>query len=139
MLYFFVFRFFLRSVIMEIPLFLVIIIIIIIVVVVVVVVVIIIIVIIIMLELHTEQVLIQWLNLLRFCVDKTPQTSRIFWRILAEYTIVVSSNSTILASIPISLNYCFNFSGAVPNAPPTTGITFTGISHIFFTSFYRLL
>ena len=63
-------------------------------------------------------------------LNKTPQTSRTFRRILAEYKMVVFCNSTILVTIPISLNHCFNFFGVVPNAPTTTGITVTGISHI---------
>ena len=44
---------------------------------------------IIMLELHTVQILDQWLNFLRFCVNKIPQISRTFWRILGEYKMVV--------------------------------------------------
>ena len=90
-----------------------------------------------MLELHTEQVLDQQLNFLRFCVNKTPQTSRTFQRILVEYKIVVFYNSTILVSISISLNCCFNFFGVIPNAPTTTGITFNGIfSSIIFSTFH---
>ena len=77
-----------------------------------------------MLELHTEYVLDQWLNFLRFCVNKASQTSRIFWRFLAEYKMVIFCNFTILVSIPITLNSCFNFFGAILNAPTTTGITF---------------
>ena len=44
---------------------------------------------IIMLELHTEWVLDQWLNFLRFFVSKTPQTLITSWRILAEFITVV--------------------------------------------------
>ena len=53
---------------------------------------------------------------------------------------VVFCISTILVSIPISLNRrCFNFFGVTPNSPTTAGITFTGISHILFNSLFRLL
>ena len=41
--------------------------------------------------------------------------------------------------IPISLNRCFSLIGVAPNAPTTTEITFTGISHIFFNVLCRLL
>ena len=82
---------------------------------------------------------LKWLNFLRFCVNKTPQTSITFRRILAEYTTVVFCNSTILFSIPMSLDDCFNFFGVVPNAPTNIGITLTGIFHIFFNSRYRSL
>ena len=46
----------------------------------------------------------------------------------------VLCNSTIFVSVLISLNCCFNFFGVVLNAPTTTKITCTGISHIFFNS-----
>ena len=101
--------------------------------------VIVIIIFIIMLELHTEEVLDQWLHFLRFCSNKTPQTSRTFRRILAEHKMVVFCSSTIIASIPASLNHYFNFFGIVLNAPTTTGITFIDISHVFFNSLFRLL
>ena len=65
-------------------------------------------------------------------VNKTPRTSRTFRRILAEYKKVVLCNSTILVSIPVSLNYYFNLFGVIPNAP-----TFTGISHILLISLFN--
>ena len=75
-----------------------------------------------MLKLHTvalEQfrliALDQWLNFLRFCVKKTPQTSRTFRRIFAEYKTVVFRSSTILFSNSVSesLSHCLHFFGVV--------------------------
>ena len=92
---------------------------------------------IILLELHSDQ----WLNFMKFCVNKTPQTSRTFWRIFAEFKMVVVYNSTILASIPISPHHCFSFFGVIPNAPTTTGmllLTYPIFYSILFSGFYNL-
>ena len=94
----------------------------------------IIIIIIMILELHTEQVLDQLLNVLRFCVNKTAQTGRTFRRILAEYKMVISAIPLFFVSISISLNCCFNFIGVVPNTPSITEITYTDISLSLFRS-----
>ena len=71
---------------------------------------------------------------LRFGDNKSPQISRTFLRILAEYKITLFCNSTIFVSIPMSSNLFLNSFGVVPKAPIMIGITFTRVFQIFFSS-----
>ena len=50
---------------------------------------------------------------------------------------VVFCNSTILVSIPVPLNNCFNFFGVVPNAPGLPSLTYPIFSSILFSDCYN--
>ena len=65
---------------------------------------------------------------MRFCVNKTSETSRTFLRIISEYKIQFLYHSTTF-----SIYYFF---WCRPNAPATIAISFTDISDIFFNSLF---
>ena len=69
---------------------------------------------------------------LRLGDSKSPQNSRTFLRILAEFRMTVFCSSTILVSIPISLSLFRRSLGVVPRAPITIGMIRTLMFHNFF-------
>ena len=74
---------------------------------------------------------------LRLGDSKSPQNSRTFLRILAEFRMTVFCSATILVSIPISLSLLWRSLGVVPKAPITIGMICTLIFHNFLSSLAR--